>query len=96
MMMHLQNRILQVMSSGHVTGAAPRGTGENTLKVNIIINASMSYDFVILQQSEQVALLCQVRLAFKKPLKVEEEEVEDQEPLLEGPLEDIELCRAAK
>ena len=35
MMTYLQNRILQVMSSGHVTGAVPRGTGENTLKVNI-------------------------------------------------------------
>ena len=95
-MTFLQNRILQVMSSGHVTGAAPRGTGENTLKVDININASMSHNCVILQQSDQVALLCQVRLAFKKPIKVEEEEVEDQEPLLEGPLEDIELCRAAK
>ena len=82
MMMYLQNWILQVMSSGHVTGAVPRGTGENTLKVNIDINASMSHH-VILQQSEQVALLCQVRLAFKKPIKVEEEKVEDQEPLLE-------------
>ena len=90
MMTYLQNRILQVMSSGHVTGAVPRGTGENTLKVKININASMSYinasmsdNCVILQQSEQVALLCQVRLAFKKPIKVEEEKVEDQEPLLE-------------
>ena len=46
-------------------------------------NASMSHNCVILQQSDQVALLCQVRLAFKKPIKVEEEEVEDQEPLLE-------------
>ena len=89
-MTYLQNRILQVMSSGHVTGAVPRGTGENTLKVKININASMSYinasmsdNCVILQQSEQVALLCQVRLAFKKPIKVEEEKVEDQEPLLE-------------
>jgi len=43
----------------------------------------MSHNCVILQQSDQVALLCQVRLAFKKPIKVEEEEVEDQEPLLE-------------
>ena len=85
-MTYLQNRTLQVMSSGHVTGAVPRGTGDNTLKVNI--NASMSHDCVVLQQSEQVALLCQVRLAFKKPIKVEEEKVEDQEPLLEGPLED--------
>ena len=90
------------MSSGHVTDAAPRGTGENTLKVNININASMSHNCVILQQSffsqqsEQVALLCQVRLAFAKPLKVEEEEVEDQEPLLDGLLGHIELCRASK
>ena len=90
MMTYLHNRILQVMSSGHVTGAVPRGTGENTLKVNIIINASMPHISMraclitaILQQSEQVSLLCQVRLAFKKPIKVEEEKVEDQEPLLE-------------
>ena len=34
-MTYLQNRILQIMSPGHVTGAVPRGTGENTLKVNI-------------------------------------------------------------
>ena len=81
------------MSSGHVTGAVPRGTGENMMKVNI--NASMPHISMraclitaILQQSEQVALLCQVRLAFKKPIQVEEEKVEDQEPLLEGPLED--------
>ena len=82
-MTFLQNRILQVMSSGHVTGAVPRGTGENTLKVNININASLSLNCDISHQTEQVALLCQVRLAFKKPIKVEEEKVEDQEPLLE-------------
>ena len=50
-MMYLQNWILQVMSSGHATGAVLRGTGENTLKVKININASISDNCVILQQS---------------------------------------------
>ena len=43
-MTYLQNRILQIMSPGHVTGAVPRGTGENTQNVNININASMSHN----------------------------------------------------